>query len=518
MAYEQSFRGGVRVSTGDVTGDGIEEIITGPGAGRVGEIRVFTQAGVELHSYRTRPFGNAFIGGVEVAAGAVAAPGQVAIVAAQGARGNLVRVFTVTPGAVDPVANVHARQFQPFGPRFMGGVRLATADLGTFTGNVLESEIRDGVFEIVASSGAGIRATVAVQNAAAATPTRIAAFNPLAASFNRGVFVARLPGTGDAADRVIVSGGPISRSQVETWWYAPTTTAGRAFVRAAAFAAFPNSPAAVVAAALDESNIFTAQNLGGTTRGVRRNTAATGGTQTTLPSSIGIIPPQRITVVRSPQTAGVVTLTTDFNTGADGWVAGAADLPSNPDVDYKLDWGLRPLPAELGAGNGFMLQGLNRSDDLFLYMTRQLDAADGILPNTSYQLAFEFTLASNAPSGLMGVGGSPGESVFLKAGGSSSEPQKVVDQYNNVRLNVDKGNQGQGGKAATVAGNIANGLAPGQGGVPTPYASIVRQVTHTANVSSDRQGRLWLLAGIDSAFEGFTRIYLQRIEVRLTKA
>jgi hypothetical protein len=518
MAYEQSFRGGVRVSTGDVTGDGIEEIITGPGAGRLGEIRVFTQAGVELPAYRTRPFGNAFTGGVEVAAGAVTGPGKVAIVAAQGARGNLVRVFTVTPGAVDPVANVHARQFQPFGPRFIGGVRLATADLGTFTGNVLESEIRDGVFEIVASSGAGIRATVAVQNAAAATPTRIAAFNPLAASFNGGVFVARLPGTGDAADRVIVSGGQSSGSQVETWWYAPTTTAGRAFVRAAAFAAFPHSRAAVVAAALDESNIFTAQNVGGTTRGVRRNTAPTGGTQTTLPSSIGIIAPQRITVMRSPQIAGVVTLTTDFNAGADGWVADAADLPSNPDVDYELDWGLRPLPAEVGAGNGFMLQGKNRSDDLFLYMTRQLNAADGILPNTSYQLAFEITLASNAPSGLMGVGGSPAESVFLKAGGSSSEPKKVVDQYNNVRLNVDKGNQGQGGNAATVAGNIANGLTPGEGWVPTPYASIVRQVTHTANVSSDRQGRLWLLAGIDSGFEGFTRIYLQKIEVRLTKA
>jgi hypothetical protein len=305
---------------------------------------------------------------------------------------------------------------------------------------------------------------------------------------------------------------------VETWSYAPTTTAGRAFVRGAAFAAFHNSPAAVVAAALDESNIFTAQNLGGTTPGVRRNTAATGGTQTTLPSSICIIAPQRITVVRPPQTAGVVTLTTEFNASTDGWIADAADLPSNPDVDYELDWGLRPLPAEVGAGNGFMLQGTNRSDDLFLYLTRQLNAADGILPNTSYQLAFEITLASNAPSGSTGIGGSPAESVFLKAGGSSVEPQKVLDRYNNVRLSVDKGNQGQGGKAATVAGNIANGLPPGESGVPAPYASIVRQVTHTANVTSDAQGRLWLLAGIDSGFEGFTRIYLQKIEVRLTKA
>lgn len=520
LAYERWFRGGVRVCAGDVTGDGIDEIITGPGAGRIGEIRVFTQAGVELPAYRTRPFGNAFTGGVEVAVGPVTGPQRIELVAAQESRGNLVRVFTVTPGAADPVANVHSRQFQPFGVRFTGGVRLATADLGTFAGSGLVSANRDGVAEIVAGSGAGIRPMVVLENAAASTTARIASFNPLSPTATRGTFVARLPGSGAAADGVLVSGGQGSASRVETWRYAAPTTGSPAFIRAAAFAAFPGTGAAVVAAALDESNIFTAQNLGSTARGVRRNTSPAGGTQTTLPSSLGVVTPQRIAVVGAPQIQidGGWTVTTDFTAGADGWTGGAVDLPTGPQPGYELDWGLQPLPAEVAAGTGFMLQGKNRSDDLFLYVTRQLGPGHGILPNTKYQLSFTITLASNAPSGAAGIGGAPGEGVFLKAGGSTVEPEGVNDRENWVRLNVDKGNQSQGGTAATVAGTIANGLAAGGGGAAAPYVSIVRQVTHTSAVQSDALGRLWLLAGIDSGFEGLTRIYLQRIAVRLTPA
>lgn len=518
LAYERWFRGGVRVCAGDVTGDGIDEIITGPGAGRIVEIRVFTQAGVELPAYRTRPFGNAFTGGVEVAVGPVTGPQRIDLVAAQESRGNLVRVFTVTPGATDPVANVHGRQFQPFGVRFTGGVRLATADLGTFAGSGLVSGNRDGVAEIVAGSGAGIRPIVVLENAAAATTARIASFNPLSSTATRGTFVARLPGSGAAADGVLVSGGQGSAARVETWRYATPTTGSPAFIRAAAFAAFPGTGAAIVAAALDESNIFTAQNLGSTARGVRRNTSPAGGTQTTLPSSLGVVTPQRIAVVGAPQIDGGWTVTTDFTAGADGWAGGAVDLPTGPQPGYELDWGLQPLPAEVAAGTGFMLQGKNRSDDLFLYVTRQLDSGHGILPNKAYQLSFTISLASNAPSGAAGIGGAPGEGVFLKAGGSTVEPEGVNDRENWVRLNVDKGNQSQGGTAATVAGTIANGLAAGGGGAAAPYVSIVREVTHATTVQSDAQGRLWLLAGIDSGFEGLTRIYLQKIAVRLTPA
>ncbi len=209
------------------------------------------------------------------------------------------------------------------------------------------------------------------------------------------------------------------------------------------------------------------------------------------------------------------SLATDFTAGSDGWKAGVVDLPKLGGAEYGLDWGRRVLPAGVGPGKGFMLQGHNRSDDLFLFLARRLDTADGIRPGASYRLSFTITLASDAPSGGVGIGGAPGESVFLKAGGAGVEPKRVLDGDGWWRLNVDKGNQSVGGTAATVAGDIANGREPE---AEVPYVSIVRRVTHAATVQADARGRLWLLVGIDSGFEGLTRIYLERIAVTLTEA
>jgi hypothetical protein len=517
LAFESSFRGGVRVFGADVTGDGIDEILAAPGPGRVGEIRVFTHTGVELPAYRTRPFGDRFIGGVEVAAGPVTAPGRIDIVAAQETRGNLVRVFGVTTGEADPVADVAVRQFQPFGARFVRGARLTPADIGTFSGGTLTAAAPDGVFEILVGTRPGMRATVVAHNAVPVAVPRIATFQPLSATAASGVFMARLPGAGDTADRILISGGVGSSSRVETWRYESSSSVIPRFVRDAAFAAFPGKSTAVVAAAIDESSIFTVRNGGVGAMGVRHNTSPSGGTQMTLPASTGIGRlPQRIAVARQLPDAESVTLTTDFRQGTGGWVADVADLPSGDRSIYALDSGLRPLPAEVGAGTGYMLQGTNRSDDLFLYVKRQLGPVDGIVPNASYRLRYSITLASNAPSGSAGVGGAPGESVFLKAGGSTAEPLAVTDEHNWLRLNVDKGNQSRGGRAASVAGNIANGLQP-VAGAGNPYASVVREVTHEADVRADAQGRLWLFLGTDSGFEGQTRIYLQTVTVQVSR-
>jgi hypothetical protein len=517
LAYESSFRGGVRVFGADVTGDGIDEILVAPGPGRVGEIRVFTHTGIELPAYRTRPFGDRFLGGVEVAAGPVTAPGRIDIVAAQETQGSLVRVFAVTTGAADPVADVAVRQFQPFGTRFVRGARLTTADIGTFSGGAVTAAAPDGVFEILVSSRPGMPATVVAHDAVPVTTPRIATFNPLSATAASGVFVARLPGAGGMADRILVSGGVGSRSRVETWRYETSSQGRQSFVRDAAFAAFLNRAAAVVAAAVDEAAIFTVRNGGGMARGVRLNTSLSGGKQTTLPASadIGRLP-QRIAIARQVPGADSVTLTTDFRQGTGGWVSDVADLPSGDRSIYELDSGLRPLPAEVGPGTGYMLQGTNRSDDLFMYVKRQLDSAFGIVPNGSYRLRYSITLASNAPSNAAGVGGAPGESVFLKAGGSTVEPIAVTDEQNSLRLNVDKGDQALGGRAASVAGNIANGLQP-DAGAGSPYVSIVREVTHEVDVVADAQGRLWLFLGTDSGFEGQTRIYLQQVTVQVSR-
>ncbi len=205
----------------------------------------------------------------------------------------------------------------------------------------------------------------------------------------------------------------------------------------------------------------------------------------------------------------------DFRNGAQGWQAGFADYPPahNPNDFYKLKAEIRPLPPELGvSGTGFYIQGDNHSDDLFMFLKRRLGPADGIIAGQKYQLRFSITFASKAQSGCVGVGGAPGESVYLKAGGSPVEPLVVGDDFGLV-MNVNKGNQSQGGPAASSFGDVANGLPCNLSSMP--YVSIQRDNLHTFDVTASASGELWLLVGTDSGFEALTALYYQRIDVQL---
>jgi hypothetical protein len=201
----------------------------------------------------------------------------------------------------------------------------------------------------------------------------------------------------------------------------------------------------------------------------------------------------------------------DFRVGRQGWQAGFADY--DPDVHViDAESGIRALPPELGAGTGFHLAGTNASDDLFMFLKRRLSAADGIKPNRLYQVRLTIIFGSNAPSGAAGIGGSPGESVFLKAGASTQSPGPILGDDGQLRMNVDKGNQATGGRTASVVDTIGNGTSPE---VEPVYVSLERRHVHTFPVRSDANGNLWLLIGTDSGFEGRTALYFQRVDVKL---
>jgi hypothetical protein len=180
-----------------------------------------------------------------------------------------------------------------------------------------------------------------------------------------------------------------------------------------------------------------------------------------------------------------------------------------------LEGEIRPLPSEVGVnGTGYYLQGMNHSDDLFMFLTRLLATDDGVVPGREYRVMFTINLASDAPSGAVGIGGAPGESVYLKAGASSVEPEVYLDSDSyHYLMNVDKGSGNNGsGTAASVVGNIANGLS---GEEDPRYISLERKHEHEYSATASPDGQLWLLVGTDSGFEGLTTIYYQSISVAL---
>lgn len=213
--------------------------------------------------------------------------------------------------------------------------------------------------------------------------------------------------------------------------------------------------------------------------------------------------------------ARTVTLTFDFNDGFQGWVADVSDYSTAEAGIIDFESGIENLPDEIGNARGYFVTSSNRSDDLFVFLKRQLGPAQGLVANQEYNLTYTVRFASNAPSGCIGAGGSPGESVYLKVGGSTAQPEPLdPDNSGFIALSVDKGDQSNGGAAATVIGNIANGDLCDD---PTnaPFVSVIRVGQHENLVTADENGKLWLLVGTDSAFEGITTMYYQTITVTL---
>lgn len=194
----------------------------------------------------------------------------------------------------------------------------------------------------------------------------------------------------------------------------------------------------------------------------------------------------------------------NFSAGTDGWNADFSDYsPANGDMQLRSDWTVLPKPLD-STRRSIMLSGMNRSDDLFMYLARSLTA---LQPNHDYKLVFDIELASPYATNSFGIGGSPGSSVYVKAGASTIEPKRqlVNDFY---EINVDKGNQAGGGKDVLVLGNIGAGEDVEQ------YTLISRtNADAPLTVRSDSNGQIWLIVGTDSGYEGLTTLYYSRIKV-----
>jgi hypothetical protein len=209
------------------------------------------------------------------------------------------------------------------------------------------------------------------------------------------------------------------------------------------------------------------------------------------------------------QVTRLYSFTYSFRDSTSGWVGDFADYPEDSST-YHLKASHDTLPFNINADStrkAIRLSGINRSDDLFMFIKRKIS---GLRKNTEYQILFSVKVASNAPTDAAGIGGAPGESVYLKVGASVVEPQRqLVDGF--YLMNIDKGNQSEGGENMIVVGHI--GVA-----ASTVKYTVITRFNTTANgvyATSDDAGELWLIVGTDSGYEGTTTLYYTQVDVFL---
>lgn len=244
------------------------------------------------------------------------------------------------------------------------------------------------------------------------------------------------------------------------------------------------------------------------------STATPSPTATPVPVTPTVIPPTAIPPTVTPIPVEItypseIANRDSFESDNEGWITGFADLPVDWTDDlYELATEFRQLPDGL-EGNGIYIQGHNRSDDLFMFLTKKIT---DLKPNTNYEIHLAINIAANVPAAMMGIGGSPGESVYVKAGASTDEPTISSDDIGHLRISVDKGNQASHGSEMFSIGNVANFEVVG-----SEYKiKTLDNTGRTVTVSSDDSGQLWLIVGTDSGFEGLSTFYYSAIEYHLT--
>jgi hypothetical protein len=200
----------------------------------------------------------------------------------------------------------------------------------------------------------------------------------------------------------------------------------------------------------------------------------------------------------------------NFSAGAEGWIGDFADYPNEPGVEqfYQLEFSHTGLPATLNTTDGALrLSGINKSDDLFMFIKKKIT---GLEAGKKYTVNLTIDFATDVANNMVGIGGSPGESVFVKAGAVALEPKKMINTSENwFRMNIDKNNQSNSGNDMKVIGNFANGT-----NVNTYTIKQLSTIT-PITVQANPQGEIWLVVGTDSGFEGRTTIYYNSVKATI---
>jgi hypothetical protein len=192
LAYDSGFRGGVSVAVGDVTGDGTSDIVVAAGAGGGPHVRVFDgKSGNLVRSFFA--YDPSFRNGLSVATGDVNGDGKADIVtgAREGGAPH-VKVF-------DGMASNEIYSFYAYDTAFRGGVNIAVGDI---TG--------DGKMDIITGTGVGGTAHVkAFDGATGASVRSFFAYDP---AFTGGVRVSVTDANDDQFADIVtgtgLGGGP----------------------------------------------------------------------------------------------------------------------------------------------------------------------------------------------------------------------------------------------------------------------------------------------------------------------
>lgn len=185
-----------------------------------------------------------------------------------------------------------------------------------------------------------------------------------------------------------------------------------------------------------------------------------------------------------------------------GYFSGNSALSSLPENDSSLEFSYANVPIANNKTKGLLLRADNYSNYIFMYVIKKVDSLN-LKPNTSYNITLTFDLATSVPSNLLEYGGTPGQTIFIKAAFLNSSPNittfanhPLIGNLSDVFIN-----------SLENIGNIAKSDSSND------MSFKIKNFQYKSAITTDNEGSFWTLIGVDSQFEIPLELYLSNIQI-----
>lgn len=234
--------------------------------------------------------------------------------------------------------------------------------------------------------------------------------------------------------------------------------------------------------------------------------------------SLSLPPVTRLATAPSLAPKKALEVSVDFSKGAQGYSGQFSDYPvfnapaeQRAQIEYyELKSGLARVPGDGTGRTAFKLSGFNHSDDLIMSVSGPVK---GLVPGKRYRATVSATFATNIPTGLAGVGGAPGESVFVKLGLTNVKPAVLKkEQFGGLyaSLNIDTGIQATSGKDLKLVGHVGDARVK-----PESPRFVDKTVTMRPFVFKATGKVAHVTFATDSGFEGSSTVFVRGLKVKL---
>ncbi|WP_113674353.1 hypothetical protein [Vallitalea guaymasensis] len=195
----------------------------------------------------------------------------------------------------------------------------------------------------------------------------------------------------------------------------------------------------------------------------------------------------------------------DFQNGTDGWMGGLAGIDDDSLTSgFDINFAHADYSLDDNSNKGIYLTSSTKNNNMFMYTTKKLTSRDGLSPLSNYEvdLRFDILPAKNNNESI------PMDRLFIKAAVVNIQPSiEVIEKGNNNYLFVNPNTEDASKKInLTTLGNASTLRSDG-----------VKTFQESFNTTTNSNGEMWVIIGVDSDYKGNGSLFLDNIKISINR-